>query len=94
MFRAHDRTQQRIVFPLALVPMAVSGAILSGLFTADNIPSPFHGVSTLGVFGVAMALVVIGRSIDLSLVSLHAELGLMKVSINRGRAAHKLEIWR
>jgi ribose transport system permease protein len=72
MCRALDRTLQRIVFPLALVPMAVSGAILTDLFTADNIPSRFHGVSAPGVFGVAMALVVIGRSIDLSLVSVHA----------------------
>jgi ribose transport system permease protein len=88
MCRALDRTLQRIVFPLALVPMAVSGAILPDFFTADNFPWSFHAVSALGIFGVAMALVVISRSIDLSLVSLHAELGRMKFSVNRGRAAH------
>ena len=58
MDRALNRTQERTAFLLALVLMAVFGAILTGFSTAANPLSPVRSVSVFGTLGVAMALVV------------------------------------
>lgn len=61
--------QERIVLALALL-MAVGFAVtLPGFLTADNLLNLVRSVSILGMLGVAMGLVVIGRGIDLSLVA-------------------------
>lgn len=72
MSRVFDLTQERIVFLFALILLATFAAFLPGFSTADNLLSLVRSVSVLGILGVAMALVVIGRGIDLSLVSLMA----------------------
>lgn len=72
MFRAFNLTQERIVFLFALVLMAAFAVVLPGFSTAANLLSLVRSVSVLGILGVAMALVVIGRGIDLSLVALMA----------------------
>lgn len=58
MDRALNRTQERTAFLLALVLMAVFGAILTGFSTAANPLSLVRSVSVFGTLGVAMALVV------------------------------------
>ncbi len=70
--RAVNLTQERIVFLIALALVAAFAAFVPGFSTADNLLSLVRSVSVLGILGVAMALVVIGRGIDLSLVSLMA----------------------
>lgn len=62
-------TQERIVLSLALVLFAYFSIFLSGFATHDNLFSLVRSVSVLGILGLAMALVVIGRGIDLSLVA-------------------------
>ena len=72
MFRVLHLTQERIVFLFALILLVAFAAFLPGFLTADNLLSLIRSVSVVGILGVAMALVVIGRGIDLSLVSLMA----------------------
>jgi ribose transport system permease protein len=65
-------SQERIVFGLALLLCLVFTIALPGFLTTDNILNLVRSVSILGILGVAMGLVVIGRGIDLSLVALMA----------------------
>jgi len=65
-------SQEQIVFCLALVLCLIFAAALPGFLTANNIVNLVRSVSVLGILGVAMGLVVIGRGIDLSLVALMA----------------------
>jgi len=72
MFRVFNLTQERIVFLFALALLVAFAVFLPGFSAPDNLLSLVRSVSVLGILGVAMALVVIGRGIDLSLVSLMA----------------------
>jgi ribose transport system permease protein len=45
---------------------------LKGFLRPDNILTLLRSVSTLGILGVGMAVVVIGRGIDLTIVTIHA----------------------
>ena len=65
-------SQEQIVFGLALVLCFVFAVALPGFLTTNNVLNLVRSVSILGILGVAMGLVVIGRGIDLSLVSLMA----------------------
>ena len=65
-------SQERIVFGLALLLCLVFAMALPGFLTTNNILNLVRSVSILGILGVAMGLVVIGRGIDLSLVALMA----------------------
>jgi ribose transport system permease protein len=62
-------TQERIVLTLAMLLFLLFSATLPGFATHDNILSLVRSVSVLGILGLAMALVVIGRGIDLSIVA-------------------------
>jgi ribose transport system permease protein len=62
-------TQERIVLCLALLLFVGFSLFLSGFANQENLLSLVRSVSVLGILGLAMALVVIGRGIDLSLVS-------------------------
>jgi ribose transport system permease protein len=62
-------TQEQIVFSLAVLLCVVFAIALPGFLTASNILNLVRSVSILGILGAAMALVVIGRGIDLSLVA-------------------------
>src|SRR5262245_6355531 len=62
-------SQEQIVFALALALCAAFALALPGFLTAGNILNLVRSVSILGILGVAMGLVVIGRGIDLSLVA-------------------------
>ncbi len=65
-------TQEQIVFGLAVLMCAVFAVTLPGFLTTTNLLNLVRSVSILGILGVAMGLVVIGRGIDLSLVALMA----------------------
>lgn len=65
-------SQEQIVFGLALLLCLVFAVALPGFLTTNNVLNLVRSVSILGILGVAMGLVVIGRGIDLSLVALMA----------------------
>jgi ribose transport system permease protein len=62
-------TQETVVFALAALLCVTFAVFLPSFLTTDNILNLVRSVSILGILGVAMALVVIGRGIDLSLVA-------------------------
>jgi ribose transport system permease protein len=72
MFRVGAMTQERIVLVFALILLTGFTLFLPGFSDMANILALIRSVSVLGILGVAMALVVIGRGIDLSLVSVMA----------------------
>jgi ribose transport system permease protein len=61
--------QERIVLAIAVALFALFSFSLKGFLTAGNIVSLVQNVSILGVLGVGMALTIIGRGIDLSMVA-------------------------
>ena len=61
--------QERIVLAIAVAMFVVFSAMLKGFLTAGNIVSLVQNVSILGVLGIGMALTIIGRGIDLSMVA-------------------------
>lgn len=65
-------SQEQIVFGLALLLCLGFALALPGFLTANNLVNLVRSVSVLGILGVAMGIVVIGRGIDLSLVALMA----------------------
>lgn len=65
-------TQEAIVFVIFLVAFAAFSLGLRGFFTVGNIGSLIQNVSILGILGLAMGLVVIGRGIDLAIVAIMA----------------------
>jgi ribose transport system permease protein len=65
-------SQEQIVFGLALLLCIGFAVALPAFLTTENLLNLVRSVSILGILGVAMGLVVIGRGIDLSLVALMA----------------------
>ncbi|MDP3895498.1 MAG: ABC transporter permease, partial [Mesorhizobium sp.] len=65
-------SQEQIVFALALLLGVAFAIMLPGFLSTNNLLNLVRSVSILGILGVAMGLVVIGRGIDLSLVALMA----------------------
>src|SRR5690606_23874365 len=61
--------QLRIVTLLFLVIFAVYSLMLPGFFTVGNLLTLTRTVAVLGILGLGMAIVVIGRGIDLSLIA-------------------------
>jgi ribose transport system permease protein len=62
-------SQEQIVFALAMLLCIAFAFALPGFLTGSNLLNLLRSVSILGMLGVAMGLVVIGRGIDLSLVA-------------------------
>jgi ribose transport system permease protein len=65
-------SQERIVLALAVLLFAVSAAALPGFLSPDNLISILRSVSVLGILAVGMAIVIIGRGIDLAAVAIMA----------------------
>lgn len=65
-------SQEKIVFVIALILFVAFGIGTSGFLMPENLLLLVRNVSTLGILGVAMAIVVIGRGIDLAIVSIMA----------------------
>jgi len=64
--------QQLIVFIIFVVLFVVFATFLPGFLTTQNILNLVRSVSVLGILGLGMSIVVIGRGIDLSMVALLA----------------------
>ncbi|GHF67317.1 ABC transporter permease [Seohaeicola zhoushanensis] len=65
-------SQEQIVLGMAVVLFAVFALSIDGFLTAGNILSVIQNVSVLGILGAGMAMSIIGRGIDLSVVSVMA----------------------
>jgi ribose transport system permease protein len=62
-------SQQGIVFAVFAVLFAVFSFALPGFLSTDNMLTLLQNVAVLGILGLAMAIVVIGRGIDISLIA-------------------------
>ncbi len=80
-------TQRNIVIAIFVALFATFSALLPGFLTADNILTLLENVAVLGILGLAMAMVVIGRGIDLSIVaSLTVPAGLVLQMVHNGHS--------
>src|SRR5579872_234573 len=62
-------TQQEIVFVVFVLLFLCCSLFLRGFLTSENILTLIQNVSVLGILGLAMAIVVIGGGIDISLIA-------------------------
>jgi ribose transport system permease protein len=67
-----NMSQERIVFALAVVLFVAAALGLPGFLAVDNLVAIVRSVSVLGILAVGMAVVIIGRGIDLSAVAIMA----------------------
>lgn len=67
--KAFHFSQEKIVFAIAVALFVTFAITLKGFMQADNLLSLVRSVSILGVLGIGMALTIIGRGIDLSMVA-------------------------
>jgi len=80
-------SQERIVFALAVVLFLASALTLKGFLAVDNLVAILRSVSVLGILAVGMAVVIIGRGIDLSAVAIMAmSVAWYLQMLNDGRA--------
>ncbi|MDP4590057.1 MAG: ABC transporter permease, partial [Burkholderiaceae bacterium] len=64
--------QQTIVFLLFIVIFSLFSILLPGFLSVGNLVATLRSIAVLGILGIAMAIVVIGRGIDLSIVAVMA----------------------
>ncbi len=64
--------QQSIVFLISLIIFCCFSVFLPNFFTVGNLIAMMRSISVLAILGLGMAIVVIGRGIDLSMVALMA----------------------
>lgn len=65
-------TQQTIVLTISLLMFIGFALFLPGFLSASNLLGLLQNVAILGILGLAMAIVVIGRGIDISMVAVLA----------------------
>ncbi len=65
-------SQQTIVFTIFAVMFAGFSALLPGFLNASNMLGLLQNVAILGILGLGMAIIVIGRGIDISMVAVLA----------------------
>ena len=67
-----NMSQERIIFALAVLLFVIASVALPGFLAVDNLVAIVRSVSVLGILAVGMAIVIIGRGIDLSAVAVMA----------------------
>ncbi len=65
-------TQERVVIAVSAALFILFSLSLSGFFSASNLIGLIRNIAILGILGVGMGIVIIGRGIDLSIVSILA----------------------
>lgn len=84
------RSQEGIVLSLAILAFALFTVLLPGFLTVGNMLDLVRNVSILGILALGMAMVVIARGIDISMVA------VMVVSVSWAfviaRTGHSLEL--
>jgi ribose transport system permease protein len=68
-FKRSMLSQESIVLFLSIVLFVIFASFVSGFASTANLLSLVRSVSVLGILGIGMALVVIGRGMNLSLVA-------------------------
>lgn len=61
--------QQEIVFAVFIALFAIFSIALKGFLSVENMLTLLQNVAVLGILGLAMAIIVIGRGIDISLIA-------------------------
>jgi ribose transport system permease protein len=80
-------TQQTIVFILFLVMFVGFLLLLPGFAQMDNLLTLLQNVAILGILGLGMAVVVIGRGIDISMIAAMAvPSGFLLQSVSNGQS--------
>lgn len=64
--------QEQIVFLITLLLFGAFAMTLNGFLSAANMLSLLRSVSVLGILGLGMLIVVLGRGIDLSMIAIMA----------------------
>lgn len=82
--RRFHLTQELIVLALAVGLFAVFALTLQGFLTAGNILNLVRNVATLGILSLGMAVAVIGRGVDLSLIAVMAVSLTLAVVLGNG----------
>jgi ribose transport system permease protein len=84
----HQRiSQQTIVFTIFVLLFIGFALFLPGFLTASNVLGLLQNVAILGILGLAMAIIVIGRGIDISMVAVLAvPAGLILQMVQDGHA--------
>lgn len=67
--KSRNLTQEQIVLLLVVALIAVFSVLLDGFLSADNLLNVARSVSVLGILSIAMAVTVIARGLDLSLIA-------------------------
>lgn len=65
-------SQERIVLGLSAALFVLFSIFVSGFLTASNVLSLIQNVAILGLLGLGMAITIIGRGIDLTMVAIIA----------------------
>ena len=65
-------SQEKIVFLIVIALFCVFSVFLNGFVSPGNLLALVRSVATLGILGVGMAVLVIGRGIDLAIVAIYA----------------------
>ncbi len=80
-------SQQTIVFTIFVLMFGGFALFLPGFLTTSNVLGLLQNVAILGILGLAMAVVVIGRGIDISMVAvLAAPAGLILQMVQDGHS--------
>jgi len=80
-------TQQTIVFILFLLMFGGFLLLLPGFAQVDNLLTLLQNVAILGILGLGMAVVVIGRGIDISMIAaLAVPSGFLLQSVSNGQS--------
>ena len=65
-------SQEKIVLLIAIALFCVFSVSLNGFVSTGNLLTLLRSVSTLGILGIGMAFLVIGRGIDLAIVAIYS----------------------
>lgn len=80
-------SQQNIVLALFLIVFAGFALLLPGFAQADNLLTMLQNVAILGILGLGMSVVVIGRGIDISMIAAMAvPSGLLLQLVENGQS--------
>lgn len=78
--------QENIVLGLFVICFVAFAVSLDGFLTLGNLSTLVRSVAVLGILGIGMALVVIGRGIDLSIIA--AMVISVSLTLNLGHAGY------
>jgi ribose transport system permease protein len=79
-------SQEQIVIQIAVLAFVAFAALVPNFLSAGNVIALIQNVSILGILAMGMAISIIGRGIDLSMVaSMAVSVAWMLVELNAGR---------